>query len=72
MTEYFGFMVCELDGDIDDLHIITEEEKPKHEACGFSYAKWFTDIKERDKCREYTRNVIKKIQEDRNEQRTNN
>lgn len=50
--KYYGFMVCELDGDIENLEVECEY-KPPHESCGFSFAKWFKTEPERDKCKEY-------------------
>lgn len=62
MTTYYGFMVCEFDGDIENLQ--TEADyKPSTERCGFSYAKWFIDKNKRDKCQEYTAQQIKRMQE---------
>jgi len=59
--KYYGFMVSELTGEVDKLECDCDY-KPQHETCGFSYAKWFTDITKRDKVMEYTINQIKKIQ----------
>lgn len=59
--EYFGFMVCELDGDVEDLQC-NVDYKPQHEQCGWSFAKWFKTREQRDKIRNYTIKEIKKIQ----------
>ena len=59
--KYYGFMVSELTGEVDDLEC-EADYKPKHESCGFSYAKWFEDNVERGKVKEFTINEIKKIQ----------
>ena len=59
--KYYGFMVCELSGEVDDLEC-EADYKPNHESCGFSYAKWFKDGVKRDKVKEFTINEIKKIQ----------
>jgi len=59
MTYYYGLMVNELDGSIENLEG-NFEYKPSHESCGFSFAKWFTDKEERDKCSIYMTEQIKK------------
>ena len=63
-TKYYGFMVCEFDGDVQDLEV-EADFKPQHEVCGFSYAKWFEDKAKRDKTMEFTIKTIKKIQDTR-------
>lgn len=65
--QYYGFMVCELDGDVQPLECNCDF-KPQHESCGFSYAKWFTDITKRDKIMDFTINKIKEIQQKVNEE----
>lgn len=62
MTKYYGFMVSELTGEVDNLECDVDY-KPPHESCGFSFAKWFTGEEKRDKCKEYTKKAIKEIQE---------
>lgn len=62
LTEYFGFMVSELDGSVENLYG-NFGYKPRTERCGFAYAKWFENEEERDGCKEYTKKVIKEIQE---------
>ena len=42
--EYFGFMVCEIDGTVDNLHV-NFDYKPQTERSGFFYAKWFKNEK---------------------------
>ena len=64
MTLYYGFMVCQLTGEVDNLQC-EADYKPQHETAGFSYAKWFTDEKRRDSVKEYTIKEITKIQEER-------
>lgn len=64
-TEYFGFMVDELTGEVEDLHVECDY-KPKHEQGSyFSYAKWFESEEERDKTRIFTIEIIKEIQMNR-------
>lgn len=61
MIKYFGFMVCEITGDIDNLFCETDY-KPAHETAGFfAYAKWFIDEKKRDEIKEFTIQEINKI-----------
>ena len=60
----YGFMVCELTGEVTDLK--TEAKyKPTTERCGFAYAKWFDTIEQRDKIKDFTIQEIKKIQDSR-------
>ena len=61
--KYYGFMVSELTGEVGKLQCECDY-KPSHETCGFSYAKWFTDITKRNKIMEFTINTIKKIRGD--------
>ena len=67
MIKNYGFMVCEFDGDIEDLYCETEEPKPTTEFCGFSYAKWFDTEEKRNSVREYSRKAIEEKVERRNE-----
>lgn len=55
---YYGFMVSELDGNIEDLEG-NFDWKPSHESCGFSFAKWFTNIIDRDESKKYIKQEIK-------------
>ena len=61
MVKYYGFMVNELDGDVEPLEVECDF-KPNHETCGMSYAKWFLSIEKRNKLMEFTKVTIKKIQ----------
>jgi len=57
--KYYGFMVSELDGYIENL----EGEfdwKPSHESCGFAFAKWFKTEQERNQSKEFIINEINK------------
>jgi len=58
--KYYGFMVCELDGTIEDLEG-NFDYKPSHESCGFSFAKWFKNEDDRNKSKEYIIKEIKKL-----------
>ena len=49
-TRYYGYMVSELTGEIENLEGVYEY-KPGHESTGFAYAKWFTKRADRDKSR---------------------
>lgn len=55
--KYYGFMVSEFDGYIEDLEG-NFDYKPSHESCGFAFAKWFTNKDDRDNCKLY---IIKEI-----------
>lgn len=55
--EYYGFMVSEFDGYIEDLEG-NFDYKPSHESCGFAFAKWFTNKDDRDNTKLY---IIKEI-----------
>lgn len=57
--KYYGFMVSELTGEVDELETDVDY-KPKHERCGFSYAKWFKTKNKRNKTMEYTKKQIQK------------
>ena len=56
--KYYGFMVNEFDGDVENLEC-EAESKPAHETCGWSYAKWFTNKDKRDSVRDYTIKTIR-------------
>ena len=64
--KYYGFMVSEFTGEVDTLECECAF-KPNHETCGFSYAKWFTDIHKRDKIMNFTKGKIKEIRTKGNE-----
>ncbi len=55
---YYGFMVCELTGEIENLEG-NFNWKPSHESCGFSFAKWFLNIADRNKSKKYIKQEIK-------------
>ena len=56
---YFGFMVSELTGDVDDLEG-EFDYKPSHETCGFAFAKWFKTKNKRDESKDFIKNEIEK------------
>lgn len=56
--KYYGFMVCELDGTVEDLEG-DFKYKPSHESYGFAFAKWFTNIENRNKTKQYIIQEIK-------------
>ncbi len=56
--KYYGFMVCEFTGEIENLEG-DFNWKPFHESCGFSFAKWFTNIMDRDESKKYIKQEIK-------------
>lgn len=60
MPKYYGFMVSELTGEVDELKTVECKFKPSHETCGFSFAKWFTDKEEMIKTKKF---IIEKIKE---------
>ena len=57
--KYYGFMVNELTGEIDNLQCDVDY-KPAHEICGFSFAKWFETEVKRDKVKSYIGQEINK------------
>lgn len=59
--KYYGFMVCELDGNVEKLECDCDF-KPAHETSGFSYAKWFTDEEKRNNSMNFAINTIKEYQ----------
>ncbi len=59
--KYYGFMVSELTGEVDNLECDVDY-KPAHESCGFSFAKWFESEEKRDKIKQYTQDRIKEVQ----------
>lgn len=62
MTKYFGFMVCEFSGEVENLKDVETDYKPAHETAGFfAYAKWFLDEKKRDEIKAFTIQEINKL-----------
>jgi len=59
--KYYGFMVSELSGSIEDLEG-TFDYKPSHESCGFAFAKWFENERDKDISKLYIINEIKNKQ----------
>jgi len=53
MTKYYGVMVDYLTGDVDDLEVDSDIEKPQTERAGFTIVKWFKNAKERDDAKRY-------------------
>ena len=54
MTKYYGVMVDFPTGDVDDLEVDSDIEKPREEWIGNStVAKWFKSAKERDNAKRY-------------------
>lgn len=64
--KYYGFMVTELTGEIDNLECDCDY-KPSHETCGFSFAKWFESKEQRDKIKSYTQKMIEEVRKQNNE-----
>ena len=63
MTHYYGVMVSELTGDVDDLEVDSKEEKPTTEWAGrFTFAKWFNTAEKRDKVKAYLKKAIEEHQ----------
>jgi len=48
MTKYYGVMVNYPTGDIDDLEVDSDIEKPQTERAGSTIVKWFKSAKKRD------------------------
>jgi len=58
--KYYGFMVDELTGNVENLKTVkTNEYVPLFERLGFAYAKRFTNYKEFIDAKEYTIKQIK-------------
>jgi len=53
MTKYYGVMVDSLTGDVDDLEVDSDIEKPQTEWAGLTFAKWFKTVKKRDDAKKY-------------------
>ena len=54
MTKYYGVMVDYPTGDVDDLEVDSDIEKPREEWIGsYTVAKWFKSAKERDNAKRY-------------------
>jgi len=54
MTKYYGVMVDLPTGDVDDLEVDSDIEKPQEERIGrYTVVKWFKSIKKRDDAKRY-------------------